>query len=522
MDARPLAVLLLAFGAPARAGTTRVELTPELGLPSGPAAGASLVPLQLGAGSLIPLSLSPALPAAASLAPSPVPVALVPVKVAAAVPAGERPLVIKSLSETPALDTSRMGAGESAAATETDFMARAQLGGPSALTASVAAASADFKPVKRGHLTLVHSAKTPAAKPAAAVEGAPLDLVVTPQSLRALTEKGQTRLLIMTPEGRWLLKERESRSAYPTPEELLEHSGSGARLFVASKSGVLEWNSDVEDAAALAAGRLERAALKTGVLAGWALGRLGAASKMTSWRDVERAGLGAGEAPVDERILLERVIPALIAAELPLVAAKLGYELTPERRADALKRSNGYRMYWHSAYTYKDHPDNLGIPDGHFRKDFGVRLMVKPDWRRIKDIPANFRPLYAHEYTHWLQNEGHVSYKYGGEIAAVAVEILRAIELIGYDAVAAGGAATVHAGNWSSFEGGRQWARAGLGEETTPYSKGALAGAAYEAGVAAGRPEAAWEFLRLVIAGDRNPQPALSPAAAWAKVVGPR
>ena len=142
--------------------------------------------------------------------------------------------------------------------------------------------------------------------------------------------------------------------------------------------------------------------------------------------------------------------------------------------------------------------------------------MVKPDWRRIPDLAANFRPLFAHEYVHWLQNERFVSTKFGAEIAAVAVEVLRAVELVGLDEVRAGRAGTVHAGIMSSFDGGRVWAREGFKNETAPYMKGVLAGAAYEAAQAAGRPEAAWEFLNLVIAG----KGALEPAAAWARVVG--
>lgn len=82
--------------------------------------------------------------------------------------------------------------------------------------------------------------------------------------------------------------------------------------------------------------------------------------------------------------------------------------------------------------------------------------------------------------------------------------------------VASARAGTVHAGAMSSFEGGREWARGGFKGDGAPYLKGSLAGAAYEAGQATGRPEAAWEFLNLVIAG----KDALEPEAAWAKVVG--
>jgi hypothetical protein len=162
-----------------------------------------------------------------------------------------------------------------------------------------------------------------------------------------------------------------------------------------------------------------------------------------------------------------------------------------------LRRTVGYRMYWHSSMTYKDHPDNAGIPDGHFSPKFGIRLMVKPDWRRLQDLETHFRVLFAHEYTHWLQHEGVVSARGDAEAEAVAVEMLRAIELVGLADVEAGRTGTIHANNLGHFSTGREmvmkeWYEAGL------FVRGSLGGAAYEVGLRAGRPEAAWEFFRIV------------------------
>jgi hypothetical protein len=516
---RPLAALMLLCAVSARAGN--VELVPELGVrgtaPSAPAAfGAA--PLQLPPNALVPVVNlgAPSLGGAPVLAPTLALAPLVPLALvqqarsapAKTVPAEGRPLLIKSLA-APALDASKISAGDSGAA-EKDFNERAQLDAPSSLGAGVMSAPSAGQVPLRPHRTLAPAAKTPLR----------VELIAKPELLRFTAEQGESRVLTLTPDGRWLLSPREGdgAAAYPTPAELEAAAGKEGRFFVFSKGGIVEWNPVMAPGApALLRSPLGRLAAKIPGLYGLALSRAGVAVRRSSWNEVVEAGLGAGEAPVNETVLIEKTIPAFIAEEFPLVAAKLGRPVDAAYAADVLKRSNGYRMYWHSATTYKDHPDNIGIPDGHFRADFGIRLMVKPDWRGLKDLSANYRPLFAHEYVHWLQNEGHISNKYGAEVAAVAVEILRAIELVGLDAVRAGRAGTVHAGNLASFEGGRETARAGFKNESTAfYSKGALAGAAYEAGQAAGRPEAAWQFLNLVIAG----KGALEPSAAWARVVG--
>ncbi|MBI2787469.1 MAG: hypothetical protein HYX59_02190 [Elusimicrobia bacterium] len=516
MSARLSAVLAVALAAPARAGTARVEVVPELGnLGASPSVVSPLgaVPLQLASNSLVPLTgLSPAplaVPFAAPALAVPLPAA---VKPAVAEP---RPLLIKSLA-APALDVSKLASGDAAGAAEADFNARAQLGAPAALGDGVFSAPAAAG--RGSFLRLLSPARKPAKAAAgklAAVEDAP-----TLEGLRALAEGGESRLLLLAPDGRWRLVPRAgAATAYPTPEEVEAAAGEAGRFFVVSKAGVVEWNATVP-AGAGAALRSGLSALASRIpgLYPLVLAREGVAVRRTPWRKAVAEGLGAGEAPVNEHVLVARTIPALAAAEFPVIAAKLGRGVDAAYKADVLGRTNGYRMYWHSATTYKDHPDHIGIPDGHFRSDFGIRLMVKPDWRRLPDLAANYRPLFSHEYVHWLQDEGFVSTKYGAEIAAVAVEVLRAVELVGLDEVRAGRAGTVHAGIMSSFDGGRAWARGGFGGEGAPYLKGTLAGAAYEAAAVTGRPEAAWEFLNLVIAG----KGALEPAAAWARVTGAR
>ncbi|MEQ1920246.1 MAG: hypothetical protein ABL955_13715, partial [Elusimicrobiota bacterium] len=469
---------------------------------------------------------------------------------------------------------SKLGVGDSSGAAEKDFNARAQLDAPAALGAGAVSAPASegssrrdvpglLKPVKkpapsvavrlaahdgydRAGALMKSALKTLAASPAGTI--LPLDFIPTDKSLRVLSELTyEVFLHRRKSDGKWLMasgdrhgvsgkwdaydlalhNHPETRmgayslhSAYPSPEDLETAAGKEARFFVLSNEGVVEWNSSVPKgiASSLSSTRFGRFVMRLTFPALYPtlLARRGVAAELKPWRKVTTEWLESGAAPLNEKIIIEKVIPALVAEEFQVIAAKLGRSVDAAYKADVLKRTNGYRMYWHSSYSYKDHPDHVGIPDGHFRSDFGIRLMVKPDWRRIPDLAANFRPLFAHEYVHWLQNERFVSTKFGAEIAAVAVEVLRAVELVGLEAVRDGRAGTVHAGIMSSFDGGREWAREGFKNETAPYMKGVLAGAAYEAAEVTGRPEAAWEFLNLVIAG----QGALEPAAAWARVVG--
>ncbi len=519
----PLAALSALLAVSASAGTARVEVVPELGNIGGaPSASAVLgaAPLQLAPNALLTAFTAPALQVPLLVAPALVtPAALVPVKAVASVPEKVvgHPALIKTLS-SPAIDTSKMGAGESSGAAEKDFNARAQLDAPASLGEGVVPAPADGDAPKTTNVRLGHFAKAPFKAVAGGGTGATLELVPTPQGLRALVADGSTRLLTLSADGRWRLSPRESASAYPTPEEVDAAAGTDGRHFIVSKSGLVEWNPNAPKklAAEVASSLWRRVALRVPLLHPLILLRGGVAAQKTAWKKVETDGLVAGAKPLNERLVIDEVIPALAAEEFPLIAAKLGRKVDAAYRANVLGRTNGYRMYWHSSYTYKDHPDNTGIPDGHFNPKFGIRLMLKPDWRGLKDLSANFRPLFSHEYVHWLQDEGFVSRKYGSEIAAVAVEVLRAIELVGLDGTVAGKAGTVHIGVMGSFEGGREWARTGFKAETTPYLKGGLAGAAYEAAQVTGRPEAAWEFLNLVIAGEG----ALEPAAAWARVVG--
>jgi hypothetical protein len=223
----------------------------------------------------------------------------------------------------------------------------------------------------------------------------------------------------------------------------------------------------------------------------------------------------ASPARVEASEMASTRIPAWIREELPIAAAKLGRALPPDYEADVLARSKVWVYKWHSRFTYEI---SGGLPDGHFDPKFGIRVMLKMDWRKLKDPETHFRVLFAHEYTHWLQNEGLVTYRYGGEIPAVAVEQLRAHELVGLEGMKAGRVGFIAEGNVQNFESGRAWARGDMKDESQLYFRGVLGGAAYEVGRIAGRPEAAWEFLNLVIAEKGG----LQPREAFERVTGLR
>ena len=297
MRVRPLPVLAVMLAVPAYAGTVRVEVVPELGgLGAAPSAAAApgAAPLQMTANALIP-ALSFAAPALVAM-----PAALVALPLAAAKPfqAEGRPLLIKALS-APALDLSKLGAGDSAGAAEKDFNSRAQLDAPAKLAGGMMAAPAAGDASRKPRSTLVRSAKAPgqplARRPSSERS---LALVATPESLRAMAERGESRLLVQTSDGRWRLSPRADGGAYPTAEEIADSAGKSGRFFVASKAGLVEWSPVVPEnvGAALRSG-VSRLASRVPGLYPSVLSYNGVAVRRTSWSRAVKQGLDAGEAP---------------------------------------------------------------------------------------------------------------------------------------------------------------------------------------------------------------------------------
>jgi hypothetical protein len=365
----------------------------------------------------------------------------------------------------------------------------------------------------------------------------PLDFAPTAKSLEALSASDGALLFRGRSDGRWRLTSagaagfaapdedfdaaflgRSGNDPYPSVADLRASEGRAARFAVAARGGAAEWSSDMPDGApvALEATAWGRAAARAARALGLyprLLAAQGVAVAYRPWSRTSAEWIAEGRAPAGERQLASTLIPAWIREELPVAAAKLGRGLTPEEEAGVLARSKVWVYGWHSRWTYEV-PG--GLPDGHFDPKFGIRVMLKTDWRRLKDPRTHFRVLFAHEYTHWLQDEGLVTRRYGGEIPAVAVEQLRAAELVGPEGMAEGRVGFIAEGNLRSFEWGRDWARGDMKDESLLYHRGVLGGAAYEVGRIAGRPEAAWEFLNLVIAEKGG----LSPRAAFARVTG--
>jgi hypothetical protein len=538
--------------APVTLQVTPLALLPAASLGAGPL---------LAAPQLAPAAAAALVPAGAVVTPpaAPVPVAgrsgIAPLAAPPAAQEGPQRL-IDTLSVPMAQPDASAGSAESASASEADFMARAQLGGARSGSPATSLGALSAQPAPSGLLKSGPGGASSMLSPAKAqilpfagvdhsgdvmkaalgrLESVPhgrsltLDFAPSPKSLRVLGDLPYEVFLYRSrSDGRWRMARGDRHGVsgewgdydlaihnhpearlgaysiqtdYPSPQDLETSRGKDARFMVVSKSGVVEWNSDVPEgiASKLESTRLGRLIMRITFpsLYPGHLARSGVALRATSWRKFSQDALENAAPPLNERILIETLIPRWVAAELPVVAQRLGRPLDDAHRADVLRRTTGYRMYWHSSMTYKDHPDNAGIPDGHFSPKFGIRLMVKPDWRRLPDLETHFRVLFAHEYTHWLQDEGVVSGRGDHEAEAVAVEMLRAIELVGLADVEAGRTGTIHANNLGHFATGREavmkeWYESGL------YVRGALGGAAYEVGLRAGRPEAAWEFLRIV------------------------
>lgn len=556
---RTLRALVLVLFAAAPSAAARVELVPETGLaPSAPSAAAAAMALP---GSVAPSLLAPSLAIAPSAAPLAVaPAVVMPLAAAPAIaapaaampaaPASPAPLARRgdhpTLAQTVAAPMpafSKMSGGESSAAAEKDFAERAQLGAAGTEGTLALAASMPEPAPRRLHLL---KAATPreaaragnvlpfagvdfngdflraaAAKVAAGPAGGTLALDFKPGP-KSLVELGKTDGILLIrgrADGKWKLVNagaagftapaedfdlavlgRASGSAAPSAADLRASEGRAARFAIASPRGLHEWNPDMPEGAGRALaetawGRL--AARAAGPFAARLLSLNGVASERRPWARVAPDWIEAGEAPAAERQLAGTIIPGWMRAELPLTAAKLGLKLSAAEQADILARSKVWVYTWHSRWTYEI---SGGLPDGHFDPKFGIRVMLKTDWRKLKDPKTHFRVLFAHEYTHWLQEQKLVTYRFGIEIPAVAVEQLRAMELVGWEGMKARRVDFIAEGNLGSFESGRAWARGPMTDETALMYRGVLGGVAYEVGQIAGRPEAAWEFLNLVIA----------------------
>jgi hypothetical protein len=556
-----LSLLAAAVLVAAPASAALVEVSPAVNLVSAPsalaAAGARLAPLAL-APSALNLTFAPSA-AAIAASPAAAPAALLTAAIApapsaafAAAPLSGGAVPLRSVA--PRTLTRTVSGAK-------DFAARAQLDAPSfdgnlalAYAPEAEASQSAAMPLARPRLLSAPLAPTGnlaafggvdhnghvmraalaalADRPAGA--SAALSFSPTPDSLRVLAGADGVLLARVRADGRWFLIKAGAAgfaatspeydlavlgrpgSGRPTAADLEATAGRAGRFAVAAENGVFEWNTDMRSGAGAA---LENAFWGRALsrVAGRFYPRLlaatGVAAETRSWAKTTQEWIDAGRAPAAARHMAETIIPGWMKTELPITVGKLGLERSADYFADVLNRSKVWVYTWHSRWTYEV---SDGLPDGHYDAKFGIRTMLKMNWRRLKDPETHFRVLYAHEYTHWLQNEGVVTRRYGIEIPAVAVEQLRALELVGWEGMKSGRIGFIAEGNLRAFESGREWARGGMADATALMYRGVLGGAAYEVGVMTGRPEAAWEFLNLVIAEKGG----LPPREAFAKVSG--
>ena len=242
----------------------------------------------------------------------------------------------------------------------------------------------------------------------------------------------------------------------------------------------------------------------------------------------ERAGVRAANAvsaakAAEQSQTMERFGPAF-AEEAALAADRLaGRNLTGAERDDAVARTK-----FVTAGLWKRLFNEFGVmfsyPDGVARSDLSIEL-TRTDPRKLPDEEAHYRALFAHEYTHRLQFEGHVTKRLGIEAPPVAVELLRGIELVGLDALKSGRIPFITKNVLDGFESGAQWARLvhstllrtdAAVVEPAFHFKGALAGAAWELAKRTLRAEDAWEFVRRV-SSEKAPE---APAAVYADIAG--
>ncbi|MBI5241692.1 MAG: HAD family hydrolase [Elusimicrobia bacterium] len=214
------------------------------------------------------------------------------------------------------------------------------------------------------------------------------------------------------------------------------------------------------------------------------------------------AGLEDAAKSSPQALHLRRTLQSLIVRdEAEHIEPRLrGVEMTPSRKEDVASRTRYEDVKWyHHLIGRIAHPEADGVAQ---REDLSISLHVKKGWEKMPSFTDFYRALFAHEYTHRLQFEGHVTEKLGMEIPPVGTEILRGIELVGLEGLRQGLIGFITQNVLSGFDQGRDWMRSDKRTEGHGlYWKGFLAGAAYELALQTGRWADAWLFHRQVSAG---------------------
>lgn len=317
-------------------------------------------------------------------------------------------------------------------------------------------------------------------------------------------------------------------SPFPSPVDFLNAAGKKARVFVVSQQGVAEWNTTTpfidEPGRYLEAGaseaeqktwlhRLEdgsfwrRLVMRLSFPSGYpTLAKsLGLAMELRPWRRVSQEWLDSGSPP-ETPATQERRMAAALSEEAALAARRLaGRALSAAEQADVTRRTRLVAVNW-SKILFNEFGVMASYPDGVARHDLTIELTLKKA-SRLPDPQAYYRILFAHEYTHRLQFEGDVTSRWGIEIPPVAVELLRAVELVGMDGLKAGKIPFITEHVLEGLESGRRWADGERKDDMGFYHKGTLAGAAWELAGRTGRSADAWEFVRRVSSARQSEAP---------------
>ncbi|MCX5794582.1 MAG: HAD-IA family hydrolase [Elusimicrobia bacterium] len=214
------------------------------------------------------------------------------------------------------------------------------------------------------------------------------------------------------------------------------------------------------------------------------------------------AGLEDAAKSAPKALHLRKALQALIVRdEVELVEPRLRNQAISAARKEDVASKTAYQdvRWYHHFLPGIVHPEADGVAQ---REDLSINLHVKKGWEKMPSFTAFYRALFAHEYTHRLQFEGHVTEKLGMEIPPVGTEILRGIELVGLEGLRQGLIGFITESVLSGFDQGQKWMRSEQRAEGHGlYWKGFLAGAAYELAFQTGRWADAWAFHRQVSAG---------------------
>ena len=179
-------------------------------------------------------------------------------------------------------------------------------------------------------------------------------------------------------------------------------AGKNARFFVISKEGVVEWNSFVPKgiAASLSSTFVGRLVMRITFpsLYPTLLARRGVAAELKPWRKISADWLEAGAAPVNETVLVDKTLPALVAEEFPVIAAKLAPDGTLaalDARVAGASVAAEFGARW---LPFADSPDaDISLTEGYETFPYSVPHAVATA-ALVQPLPTGFWRSNGHFY----------------------------------------------------------------------------------------------------------------------------